>query len=315
MDQFKFWARITISALLAFLGYSIASLLPLPSPFILNWTKVLYAAIGALVGLLTFAPMSSWMVQTLSRLVRQFITRMASEIINQFTQLTSRGWPFLPGPPAKVGQSGGENVLETNRFRSGGTLILDTSSIIDGRILDVAKSGFVSGMVLVPDFVLRELQQVADSADPLKRSRGRRGFEVINELKKIHYLKVEVWDRELVGKNVDDKLIRLAKAIHGKVVTCDFNLNRVARLSGVTVLNINDLSNALKSIALPGEKLSVKILFPGKDRNQGVGYLPDGTMVVVRDASEDLGKSIQIEVTKNLQGPAGRMIFGKRIVV
>lgn len=190
-------------------------------------------------------------------------------------------------------------------------LILDTSAIIDGRILDIAKTGFVNGLLLVPKFVLTELQQVADSADNLKRARGRRGFDVVEELKKIKQIKLEIWDKDSSGKLVDDKLLNLAKNLNGKILTTDFNLNRLASVSNIAVLNVNDLANAVKTVSLPGEKLDLKIVHLGKDKEQGVGYLADGTMVVVSDAAQSLGKTLKLEVTKNIQTPAGRMIFAK----
>jgi uncharacterized protein YacL len=191
------------------------------------------------------------------------------------------------------------------------SMILDTSAIIDGRILDIAKVHFLSGLILVPGFVLTELQQVADSADSIKRVRGRRGFEVIQELKKIKGIKVEVWDKDQSGKDVDAKIVSLAKSLGGRIVTTDYNLNKVATIGNIEVLNVNDLANALKSIALPGESLKVKISQTGKDINQGVGFLEDGTMVIVSGGSDEIGKEISVIVTKNIQSPSGRIIFGK----
>jgi uncharacterized protein YacL len=188
-------------------------------------------------------------------------------------------------------------------------LILDTSAIIDGRILDIAKSGFLFGTLLIPTFVLTELQQVADSADYLKRSRGRRGFEIIDSLKKVRGIRVEVWDKEPVAKTVDEKLIKLAKSLHGRIITTDFNLNRVASVSNVNVLNVNDLANAVKTMAIPGETMAVKVVHLGKDPKQGVGYLADGTMIVVEDGARLVGQEVKTEVTRILQVPAGRMVF------
>lgn len=190
-------------------------------------------------------------------------------------------------------------------------LILDTSAIIDGRILDVAKTGFISGLILVPKFVLTELQQVADSGDALKRARGRRGFETIEELKKIKQLKVEIWDKDQSGKAVDEKLLNLTKSLNGRIITTDYNLNRMAQVSNISVLNVNDLANAVKTVSLPGESMEIKIVHLGKDKEQGVGYLSDGTMVVISEAADKIGQSVSVEVTKNIQTPAGRMIFAK----
>lgn len=190
-------------------------------------------------------------------------------------------------------------------------LLLDTSAIIDGRILDIIKTGFISGLVLVPQFVLTELQQVADSSDGLKRARGRRGFEIVEELKKDKHIRLEIWDKDQNGKQVDDKLLNLAKSLHGRIITTDFNLNKLAVASNINVLNVNDLANALKTVSLPGEMMELKIMHLGKNNSQGVGYLADGTMVVISEAADKIGQTIKIEVTKSIQTPAGRMIFGK----
>lgn len=311
MSKFRFWATLTTASILGFAGIALGTLLPLPAPYTLNQTRFIYALGGIIIGLLAFAPISSWIVKTSTSLFKQLISRLAFEIFNQFTQLTSRGRGIVF--PASLASASG-NDLEPYLSSLSGAVILDTSSIIDGRILEVSKAGFLSGVLLVPNFVLLELQQVADSADSIKRGRGRRGFEIIDNLKKISGVKLEVWDNDIKGKTVDEKLVRLGKMIGGKVVTCDFNLNRVARLSGVRILNLNELSNALKSLPVPGEKLQLKIIQEGKDKHQGVGYLADGTMVVVKDAGSLMGQEISAEVNKILQGPSGRMIFGKLVI-
>ena len=159
--------------------------------------------------------------------------------------------------------------------------------------------------------MLEEVQQVADSSDYLKRSRGRRGFEIIENLKKLKNIRVELWDHGIAGKGVDEKLVKLGKSLHGKIVTTDFNLNRVATLSNVAVLNVNDLANAVKTLAIPGESIEVKVIHIGKDPKQGVGYFPDGTMVVIEDGADLVGKTIKVDVTRVLQVPAGRMVFTK----
>ncbi|HEV8523032.1 MAG TPA: PIN domain-containing protein [Terriglobales bacterium] len=190
--------------------------------------------------------------------------------------------------------------------------ILDTSVIIDGRIADIAETGFLDGVVIIPQFVLRELQLVADSADSLKRNRGRRGLDILQRIQKIAYLDVQIVEDDYPSiREVDMKLIELAKVYDGKIVTNDFNLNKVAGLHGVQVLNINELANALKPIVLPGETMKVFILKEGKEYNQGVAYLDDGTMVVVDNARKMIGKTIDIAVTSVLQTTAGKMIFGK----
>jgi uncharacterized protein YacL len=190
--------------------------------------------------------------------------------------------------------------------------ILDTSVIIDGRIADIAETGFVDGIIMIPQFVLRELQLVADSADSLKRNRGRRGLDILQRLQKMAVLDLQfVEDDFPTIREVDLKLIELAKAYEAKIVTNDFNLNKVAQLQGVAVLNINELANSLKPIVLPGEIMKVFILKEGKEYNQGVAYLDDGTMVVVDNARKLIGKTVEISVTSVLQTTAGKMIFGK----
>ena len=190
--------------------------------------------------------------------------------------------------------------------------ILDTSVIIDGRISDIAETGFLDGVIVVPQFVLRELQMVADSADSMKRNRGRRGLDILQKLQKVASLNIQIVETDFPAvREVDLKLIELAKVYEGKIVTNDFNLNKVAQLQGVEVLNINELANALKPIVLPGEIMHVFILKEGKEFNQGVAYLDDGTMVVVDNARKAIGKTIDVSVTSVLQTTAGKMIFGK----
>jgi uncharacterized protein YacL len=190
--------------------------------------------------------------------------------------------------------------------------ILDTSVIIDGRIADIADTGFLDGVVVIPQFVLRELQLVADSADSLKRNRGRRGLDILQRVQKMVTVTVQIVEDDFpTVREVDLKLIELAKVYEGKIITNDFNLNKVAQLQGVEVLNINELANALKPIVLPGETMRVFILKEGKEYNQGVAYLDDGTMVVVDNARKLIGKNVDIAVTSVLQTTAGKMIFGK----
>jgi len=190
--------------------------------------------------------------------------------------------------------------------------LLDTSVIIDGRIADIAEAGFIDGMIVVPEFVLRELQVVADSTDSSKRQRGRRGLDMLQRMQSNACLQVQIVPDDFPSiREVDLKLLELAKKWEAKVVTNDFNLNKVAHLHHVEVLNINDLANALKPVVLPGEKMNVVILKEGKEYNQGVGYLDDGTMVVVDHARRMIGRSIDISVTSVLQTASGKMIFGK----
>jgi uncharacterized protein YacL len=203
-------------------------------------------------------------------------------------------------------------LLHTDSNTKNQHLILDTSVIIDGRVADVAETGFLGGQLVIPQFMLRELQQVADSADSIKRNRGRRGLDILQRIQKNHNLDVHVSDIDFPDiKEVDHKLIELAKQLNGKIVTNDFNLNKVAQLRGVQVLNINELANALKPVVLPGETMKVFVLKEGKEYNQGVAYLDDGTMVVIDNARRMIGKTVDVSVTSVLQTTAGKMIFGR----
>lgn len=190
--------------------------------------------------------------------------------------------------------------------------ILDTSVIIDGRIADICQTNFLEGTLVIPQFVLSELQHIADSSDALKRNRGRRGLDVLNRIQKELPVKVEIYNGDFEEiHEVDSKLIKLAKVINGIVVTNDFNLNKVCDLQGVEVLNINDLANAVKPVVLPGEELVVHVIKDGKEHNQGVAYLDDGTMIVVEEGKSHIGKTIEVIITSVLQTSAGRMIFAK----
>ena len=194
----------------------------------------------------------------------------------------------------------------------GRAILLDTSVIIDGRIVDIARTGFLFGTLLITRFVLNELQYIADSADSLRRQRGRRGMEVLSELQKDATVPVRITDMDVEGvREVDDKLVILARQLRAPILTNDYNLNRIAELQGVPVLNVNELANAVKSVLLPGEPLRVNIIQEGKEPGQGVGYLDDGTMVVVEDGRSRLNDQVTVTVTKVLQTAAGRMIFAR----
>jgi len=192
------------------------------------------------------------------------------------------------------------------------TILLDTSVIIDGRIADIARTGFLAGTLLIPRFVLNELQFIADSSDNLRRQRGRRGIEVISSLQKDTSTPCRISDMDVEGvREVDDKLVVLARQLRCPILTNDYNLNRIAELQGVSVLNVNELANAVKLVFLPGESIEVNVIQEGKESGQGVGYLDDGTMVVVEDGRNHLNKKVDVTVTKVLQTAAGRMIFAR----
>lgn len=221
---------------------------------------------------------------------------------------------------AIVGRNPGAYLSVVSRIVSGRTLddasgqyiLLDTSVIIDGRIADVAETGFIEKTLLVPRFILAELQQIADSSDGLRRNRGRRGLEILNRLQNSKAVRVEITDRDAVGTHeVDRKLVRLAQELHCPVMTNDYNLNRVAAIESVVALNLNELANAVKTILLPGEQLDIRIIQEGKEFGQGVGYLDDGTMVVVEGGREHVDETLDVTVTRVLQTVAGRMIFAQ----
>ena len=206
----------------------------------------------------------------------------------------------------------GLNPMGKNLPRDGITKILDTSVIIDGRIADISETGFMEGPLLIPQFVLGELQHIADSHDPLKRTRGKRGLEILHHIQKQVNVDVRIVDTDYPSvKEVDAKLIELAKEVSGKIITNDSNLNKVAGLQGIEVLNINALANSLKPVVLPGEEINAKIVKEGKEMGQGVAYLDDGTMIVVDNGRRQIGKNVDVTVTSVLQTPAGRMIFAR----
>ncbi|HTX78365.1 MAG TPA: PIN domain-containing protein [Longilinea sp.] len=208
--------------------------------------------------------------------------------------------------PAAASAEAGQNLAVTR------TILLDTSVIIDGRIADIARTGFLPGSLLIPRFVLNELQYIADSADSLRRQRGRRGLEVLAQLQKEPTIPVRLSDIDVEGvKEVDEKLVILARQMRCPILTNDYNLNRVAELQGVVVLNINELANAVKSVLLPGETMSVRVIQEGKEQSQGVGYMDDGTMVVIEGGRDYINQEILVTVTKVLQTAAGRMIFAR----
>lgn len=192
-------------------------------------------------------------------------------------------------------------------------LILDTSAIIDGRIADIAKTGFLDGAFVVPSCILEELQKISDAKNRLKRNRGRRGLEILEELKKQEFLPFRIIEcRALNLERLDSELLKFAKKLKGKVVTTDYNLNKVAKVSGVKVLNVNELANMVKTVVLPGEELITTVIQKGKEKGQGVGYLPDGTMVVVEEGEDLIGQEVETVVERLFQTEAGRMIFVRR---
>lgn len=270
--------------------------------------RLIGAAVGSVLGILGALMISlilSWAVRDSSGTV-QFLQLFVLLLMGYVGLIVGATKGDMLNLAALGGLFGGEKSSKQS-FK-----ILDTSVVIDGRIADIAETGFLDGTLVVPQFVLRELQLVADSADSMKRNRGRRGLDVLQRLQKIVTLNVQIIEEDFPQiREVDLKLIELAKLYDCKIVTNDFNLNKVAQLHGVEVLNINELANALKPVVLPGETMRVFILKEGKEYNQGVAYLDDGTMVVVDNAKRLISKTIDISVTSVLQTTAGKMIFGR----
>ncbi|QHT63387.1 PIN/TRAM domain-containing protein [Paenibacillus lycopersici] len=224
--------------------------------------------------------------------------------LSKRAEIGERLTAFMTERSAKPVRQDEESTYEEHK-------ILDTSVIIDGRIADICKTGFIEGTLVIPEFVLEELQHIADSSDLLKRNRGRRGLDILNKIQKELDVKVLIYEGDMEDGEVDSKLVKLAKALHGKVVTNDFNLNKVCELQGVSVLNINDLANAVKPVVLPGEEIVVQVIKDGKEHGQGVAYLDDGTMIVVEGGRDYIGTTMEVLVTSVLQTSAGRMIFAK----
>lgn len=266
---------------------------------------VIAGAVGLVGGLIT-AALLSLPLSLLPWHLGSFLPVVASLVLGYFgatTMVTHRREVFqLVGLPREGG-----------RGRGGGDyskVLVDTSAIIDGRIADIGRTGFISGTMVIPRFVLAELQQIADSPDAVRRNRGRRGLEMLNKLQKESLAPIEISDSDIDNvPDVDGKLVRLAKSMRSAIITNDYNLNRVAELQGVKVLNINELANAVKSVVFPGEEMMVRIIQEGKEFGQGVAYLDDGTMVVVENGRRYINNDLDIVVTRVLQTVAGRMIF------
>ena len=250
--------------------------------------------------------------------VRAFLKKR-DEIWSMFINLVGKGGLLTKKDRSKQPKFGDEHDSPQDIFPPVHELclakkVLDTSAIIDGRILEIANTGFLEGTIVLPRFVLTELQGVADSSDPTRRARGRKGLSVVSDLKNIEHMEVQIHDvtmKELNRTKVDEALVVLCKRIGAKIVTTDYNLNQVSRIEGVDVLNVNDLANSLRPQFLPGEQVRIDIIRPGKESGQGVGYLDDGTMLVIEDGADNVGQTVDIVITSMIQTSAGRMVFGK----
>lgn len=275
-------------------------------------TDVMFGAMGLIIGLivafLLFLPINSIPIP----IVEDFLPLVVSGLLGYlgfqvgFRKRDEIMNVFMIGRKDKGKKENGGIAANVEHK------ILDTSVIIDGRIADICRTGFIEGALVIPSFVLEELQHIADSSDILKRNRGRRGLDILNKIQKELKVKVQIYEGDFDDvQEVDSKLIKLAKVLNGKVVTNDFNLNKVCELQGVPVLNINDLANAVKPVVLPGEELKVQVIKDGKEYGQGVAYLDDGTMIVVEGGRDYIGVDVEVLVTSVLQTSAGRMIFAK----
>jgi uncharacterized protein YacL len=269
--------------------------------------------IGLVVGLLT-AALLSFPLSLLPSPFGEVLPFMGVAAFSYFgvSLFIMRQGDLLGLVSALSGRSNGNGGSSSSWTNLNRTILLDTSVIIDGRVADIAKTGFLPGTLLIPRFVLNELQYIADSPDGLRRQRGRRGMEVLAELQKIPSILVRISDIDAEGvREVDDKLVVLARQLKSPILTNDFNLNKIAELQGVTILNINELANAVKSVVLPAERMNLNIFQEGKEHDQGVGYMDDGTMVVVENGHNFIGEYKDVVVTKVLQTAAGRMIFAR----
>lgn len=271
------------------------------------------ATVGLFLGL-ALGAIAAYPLSLLPRPLGQFLPFLVAAAFGYFgLTLTTVRPDLLQSLRARIfPKEPSASEIETPAEVCKPAVLLDTSVIIDGRIADICRTGFIQGELVVPLFVLNELQHVADSADALRRNRGRRGLEILRQLQEESPIPVRLTDADVPSvREVDDKLIALAKEMGGAILTNDYNLNRVAELQSVTVLNVNELANAVKTVLLPGETFAIHVLQEGKEQNQGVGYLDDGTMVVVEDGLQYIGRTLNVTVSKVLQTAAGRMIFAR----
>ncbi len=347
----EFFLRLIGMVVVAILGWSFGGWASRIEPFDPR-QELLYRTVFGLVGALAGLVLTPYLTTRPSRAIRRALGRLSAEtlfagltgLIVGLLTAALLAYPFsqLPAPFGQIlpfigviafsyfgvslfvmrqGDLMGLVGTVSGRSESGSssawtnlnrTILLDTSVIIDGRVADIARTGFLPGTLLIPRFVLNELQYIADSPDGLRRQRGRRGMEVLADLQKLPNILVRISDIDAEGvREVDDKLVVLARQLKCPILTNDYNLNRVAELQGVTILNINELANAVKSVVLPSEHLTLNIFQEGKEFGQGVGYMDDGTMVVVENGHDYIGEYKEVVVTKVLQTAAGRMVFAR----
>jgi uncharacterized protein YacL len=286
--------RPILGVIFAIVGFALASrFLNIPDPGIRTGAYTIATVAFGAAGIFVVPVVSVWLRQASGA----FAQRVANEVISQLHL------PRIARGPRKENKA-----KEESRYVN--PIVVDTSALIDGRLADVVEAGFLYGTLIIPSFILSELQHIADASDALRRGRGRRGLEILENLKKSKQIKTVIYQGDgLPGKNIDEKLLRVAKQLKAKIVTTDFNLNKVATVSGIKILNVNELVNALKTTLLPGEPVEVKVIQEGKEKSQGVGYLSDGTMIVVENGAQFIGQVVKTTVSRVLQTVAGRMIF------
>ncbi len=315
------WAIIGLSTIVAALiGFSVAPYLIRFVVQITGWMEVkLYKTpiqdiVGGAIGLIFGLIIALLLGSSLERipLVGVYLPLVASLILGYLgLSVGVKKKEELLSVPAIFSRSREKSVAKPAHTKHN-VKILDTSVIIDGRIADICKTGFIEGILIIPGFILEELRHIADSSDLLKRNRGRRGLDILNKMRKEFDVLVKIHEEDFDDiSEVDSKLVRLAQKLDGDILTNDFNLNKVAELQGVKVLNINELANAVKPVVLPGEEMSVQVIKDGKEAGQGIGYLDDGTMIVVENGRRFIGRTVNVLVTSVLQTAAGRMIFAK----
>lgn len=294
-------SRIVLAIIFAAIGYFVAiRFINIEDSQTQVGINVIIMVASGAIGVFLVPILSKW-IQYGSMTLAQ---RIAKEVISQLRLPDLSRFRDLPTRIRRQTNKKKEDPRYIN------PILVDTSSLIDGRIADVVDSGFLYGTLIVPRFILAELQHIADASNALRRGKGRRGLEILEKMKKSKQVKTVIYTGgDPQGKNIDEKLLNLTKTLKGKILTTDFNLNKVATVSGVKTLNINELVNQLKTTLLPGEQLQVKVIQEGKEKTQGVGYLNDGTMIVVENGAAYLGKSVDTTVLRVLQTAAGRMIF------
>lgn len=311
------WQIFTVVVLVLLLVYAMAVRKSSDVPSSVFLMTLLGVIVGLSVGALISLPLSrlegpfgQWLPLVVNVFSVALVTTFFYNQREQITRSLGQVFHLISDLLHEVQKARAVTGGQKREPRHQNPIALDTSAIIDGRLLDLARTGFLSGTLMVPKFVLEELQAIADSDDALRRGKGRRGLEVLHELKRVRSVSVQVLDDDFYGEpDVDSKIIKFAKKYHARLMTVDYNLNRVAQIQNVLVLNVNELSNVLKPVVLPGETMAVKVVQTGKDPGQGVGYLEDGTMIVVEGAGEMVGRSLDVVVTRVFQTVAGKMIF------